>query len=375
MKYLTGKPPYTGATADQILDRAASGDLQAAIDRLEEADVDQELDRLVRHCLEKEPFDRPPNARHVAQQIEQYLRSVESRLEQARIEKAKASTLALNERRTRRMTVALVTSISAAILIGGFFWFSWQQEKQQKVLDATNQLQHAVAQAELLLESAENDPANVADLSRGIAAIELAERIANAQFIATELKEKTLELSLGYQALETDRMCFQELERLRQGPATVNVTASQFDWGKIEIGYQELFKEIAVSSDRQLEPSDVAEWIATKRGYLRESFIVGIDLWNSRRQTSQSRRWWTEVVQLTDDNASRIELRRVLHRAAENGTSDLELELDLEKLSATDASLVSQFFEVSGHPQRAIEILEQTHNRFPGDFWLNTRLV
>ncbi len=374
LEILTGQPPYSGDSATEILDRAATADLQSAMQRLENAEVDHELARLVRDCLEPNPIDRPPDARHIAEKIEDYLRSVEDRLEHAKIEQAKAETRALNERRSRRMTVALILSIFAAILIGGIFWFSWQREKQQQALDAIGQLQQNVARAEMMLEAAKNDPENNVDFSSGHASLEIAQRIATEPYISTDLKEKTRQLARGYQELESDRELFRELERLRQGPLLYDFERNLFDWPTVRSGYQNLFRDLGILPD-QMNAEQAAIHLRSKPQYLQDAIITGIDLWTTRIKDRTVRRYWSQIA----DRMDTLEARKAVRSAIHDQTGYLNREnllnhFDPGEHSPNSIYTLASHLRAMNQTDEAIAVLEKATPHFPGDYWLNKTL-
>ncbi|MFO0799916.1 MAG: serine/threonine-protein kinase [Gemmataceae bacterium] len=59
---LTGRPPFTGRDADDVLRRARVADLSEAFDRLDRSDAAPELIALAKACLDADPDERPPDA-------------------------------------------------------------------------------------------------------------------------------------------------------------------------------------------------------------------------------------------------------------------------------------------------------------------------
>src|SRR5205814_4958054 len=66
---LTGKPPYVGATLQDLYIHAFAGDLADAQARLDACDADAELLRLTRACLAVKPEDRPRDAGRVTEAV------------------------------------------------------------------------------------------------------------------------------------------------------------------------------------------------------------------------------------------------------------------------------------------------------------------
>jgi eukaryotic-like serine/threonine-protein kinase len=63
---LTGLPPYTGSTVDELYRRALQADLGEAMDRLERCLAEPRLLMLAKQCLSARPADRPHDAGEVA---------------------------------------------------------------------------------------------------------------------------------------------------------------------------------------------------------------------------------------------------------------------------------------------------------------------
>ena len=118
---LTGAPPYRGRGGSEVLRLAAEGELRDARNRLDASGADAELTGIARVCLQPDPGTRPADAGAVAALVATYLASVESRLRQAREERAAAlaradaeQARASAERRRRQVTAALALALLGA---------------------------------------------------------------------------------------------------------------------------------------------------------------------------------------------------------------------------------------------------------------------
>jgi hypothetical protein len=133
---LTGEPPYRGSKASSI-EHAAQARLEPALERLRAAEADPELVALATECLAPDPERRPRTASAVAERLHTYLASVEERAHRAQIEAAEARVKAQGERRSRRLTVALATSVlgAATIVLGGWAWVSSEREQRARAAD------------------------------------------------------------------------------------------------------------------------------------------------------------------------------------------------------------------------------------------------
>lgn len=111
---LTGAPPYSGGTAEEMCKRAAAGDLADALGRLADCPSDRALCDVARRCLNQVRENRPPTAGDVAKELTDYLDSAQESRRQAQLKQAASQAREKSERRARRLTLAL----AAALLIG-----------------------------------------------------------------------------------------------------------------------------------------------------------------------------------------------------------------------------------------------------------------
>jgi serine/threonine-protein kinase len=116
---LTGLPLYRGDSRGEVLARAAQGDLDDALARLDASGADGELIRLARRCLAPEKGDRPRDAGEVARSLGAYLAGVQERLREAERQRAAAEARARAERRARQLLLGLVAAVLLLGLAGG----------------------------------------------------------------------------------------------------------------------------------------------------------------------------------------------------------------------------------------------------------------
>jgi tetratricopeptide (TPR) repeat protein len=128
---LTGRPPFDAQEAN--LEFAARGDLSSAFNRLERSGADSELVVLAKSCLAPDPGDRPADAAAVAAAITGYLDGVRERLRNAEIARTEAQAAARQERRVRRLVVALAAAVGGLLaLVGGGWAFLDQQDREHR---------------------------------------------------------------------------------------------------------------------------------------------------------------------------------------------------------------------------------------------------
>jgi serine/threonine-protein kinase len=145
---LTGSPPYAGGGAAQ-LEAAAAGRLDDARARLAACDADPGLVSIAVACLDAEPARRPPDAGALARLVLEHLSSVEERGRRAQVEAAEARAKAASEQRARRLTLALATTVVAALCLAGGGWVHLSGRAERRARTASEGIAAALAEASL----------------------------------------------------------------------------------------------------------------------------------------------------------------------------------------------------------------------------------
>jgi hypothetical protein len=119
---LTGRPPYHGASRDELLRRARRGNVAEALGRLEQCGADAVLVDLCRECLGAERLQRPRHGGVVAARLAAYQAEVQERLRRAEVERAETEVRVREERKRRRLilvlqALALVMVLALAVLL------------------------------------------------------------------------------------------------------------------------------------------------------------------------------------------------------------------------------------------------------------------
>jgi tetratricopeptide (TPR) repeat protein len=165
---LTGEPPYTGKSGEELRLMAIRGRLAEAHARLEQCGADAKLVELCRSCLSAEPEARPRDAGAVAATVADYLAGVEERARQAELERAAAEARAAEQRKRRRVELALAATVFVLLGLVGFgLW--WQQRLAQQSADRAEQSQKETANA---LSVAQAQRAKAETAERGARAAE-----------------------------------------------------------------------------------------------------------------------------------------------------------------------------------------------------------
>jgi tetratricopeptide (TPR) repeat protein len=115
---LTGRPPFTGASAETTRVKAAQGDVGECLARLNGCGAEQELVALCKHCLSPRPADRPADGNEVARAVAQLRAAADERARRAELERVQAEARALERRRRRRLWLGAAAALVLAV-VGG----------------------------------------------------------------------------------------------------------------------------------------------------------------------------------------------------------------------------------------------------------------
>lgn len=137
---LTGKPPYTGEDTTAVFRLASRGKLDDAFERLDACGADSQLIAIAKSCLAAEPTARPANGGALAELITNHLESVETRLRNAEVERARESARVVEQKKRTRITMALAASMLAVLGLGiaGTSW-QWSQAESARAEAVENE--------------------------------------------------------------------------------------------------------------------------------------------------------------------------------------------------------------------------------------------
>jgi len=209
---LTGRPPYEEVPGgDAVVAQAARALLDPARARLEACEADPQLVRLCLDCMMPARAARPANAEAVAETVHAYLSTVEERAHAAELAAVEARIKAAEERRARRLTLALATTIVAAIALGGgaLYWIDRERARRVEELHAA-------------VEAAFGESIELGQSGRTVQALEVARRaeaLAETGDADDALRERaqrfTLQAEQAVNAVEHERELLRQDEALR----------------------------------------------------------------------------------------------------------------------------------------------------------------
>ena len=151
---LTGTPPYPHGHEASRRD-ASGGDLAGALERLQ-ACAAPDLAELCAASLARDPEQRRSSAGDLATGIARHFAELEERVHAAEIAAAEARIRAGQERRARRLTVALAGTVVSAVLLGALSWVILAQQRSARRKSVDERANQAIAEAARLLGQAES---------------------------------------------------------------------------------------------------------------------------------------------------------------------------------------------------------------------------
>jgi serine/threonine-protein kinase len=364
---LTGKPPYLGESQAEVQRKAAVGALEDAFARLDACGADAELVGLAKKCLAAEPWGRPRDAKNVADAISAYLAATDERLHRAERERAVAEARAVEERKRRRVTLALAGTLVLLLGLGGSAAWWWNDRQTAAIRTAEAALNHADefrgrgqwAEARTAVERAEA-------VMPERAPAELSQRLA-----ATKA-ELTLLL-----ALDEVRVRYSDM---RDNSPSEGVSspdgAGLFDATAADAGYAAAFRSFGVD----VETLDSAVIAARVSERVREPVASAFDHWGViKARDLKDRPGWQrrlEVARAVDaPDAWRQQLREA--RLKNDGQAIEQLARRPDRTAQPPGILVhlaSDLRDIRSNPKLAAEILRECLRQHPDDFWVRFEL-
>ncbi|MCE9561311.1 MAG: tetratricopeptide repeat protein [Planctomycetes bacterium] len=128
---LTRRPPFNGRTFQETHRRAAAGDVSAICSHLDSCGADAELIALCKHFLSPEVNERPADGKAVAGAIAAYRAGVEQRLRDAETQRVAAEARIIEQRKRRRVQLALMGAVALLFAVGGVFAW-WKSESDAR---------------------------------------------------------------------------------------------------------------------------------------------------------------------------------------------------------------------------------------------------
>jgi serine/threonine-protein kinase len=385
---LTGAPPYVAGTARAIREQAAEAKLDGAFARLTASEGDPELIALARRCLAAERDARPRNAGEVAEAFTAHLASVEERARAAELEATAARVKAEEERRAKKLTMALAATILVAVIGGGggFLWFD--ANRRARVEANTRAVNDAIADAGALRERARAAGANGAWGEAHQAAkraVALARRDVDAEarkragaLLATVASERAAARASAARAAR-DRAFVARLEAIRLDAADVWGTQGDYE-AATDAAYGAAFRDYGLDVDA-LDPAESARRIGELPPPVAEAMLVALDDWalvRTRRNKPRKKageallpcKHLRDAALAADPRPWRVRARRAIFADDGETLKGLAADPGLADADPSTLELMGNAIGLHVDPTDAIAFLARARERHPSDPWL-----
>ena len=318
---LTGSPPYIGEPSE-VLQAAAQAELDGALARLDACEADEVLVKATKQCLMAAPAARPADAGVLAARIHDFVVSNEERAHRAEVEAARAGARAQEERKARRLTLALGAAVVAIVLVGSGGWLWAQNERAAAEQLEAQREQEAVAR-DLALSKDVNEALNEAAVLEGreqwdeaILAVERARALAAGGGAGPDLLA-TVNASLAKLQgglAEAQRQEEFRLDTLRLVSKLHELTqpGEQLEFAEQDQLFTQAFAEHGIDLDEG--ELDVAAEQLTQRGLGSEVALI-LDAWGEVRRLGEDPDGalrLLELAHLVDPDPVRAHLREAM---------------------------------------------------------------
>lgn len=374
---LTGAAAFTGRSSAEILRKTSRGDAAEALARLDRSGCEAELITLTKDCLEVEPDDRPRDANVVSERITAYLAGVQERVQAAERERAVAVARAIEERRRRKVQLALAASILALTTLGGLsaaYYLQQRADRTRRRIERDAAIDRVVGRAETLRDQAKGHAEDVSRWEVALAAVEQAE--ADREIGSSpRLLEVSKEVRAGLTAARHDKILLDRLVEIRSaadedadGWITVNAYANAFR----DAGFDPV----------NLPPAEVGAKIKARPAAIAGELAATLDAWAEIRQgmgpNNPAAAQLREVARIADPDPWRNELRAAVEQSDEEARrtrlQTLAKTANFGELGPISLLLLARGLWRSGDRPGAEALLRKAQARHPGDLWINVEL-
>jgi serine/threonine-protein kinase len=356
---LTGQPAFTGRNTGEIQRKAARGDLADAFARLDARGADSDLIGLAKDCLAPEADDRPRDADAVAARITAYQAGVQELLRQSEIDRAKAESRAVEERKRRRWQLGLAAAVLVVMTLGG-----------AALAAAQNRLVRAdvlLDEAERLCEQAQRDPAGGDHIPPSASLKQAKEALGELSGLR---RARISSLEKRISGIEKVRTLVRRLETIR------GKWSEHLDLKSGDRDYVEAFRAFGLDLDTT-DPKQCGSVLS--RYAAAVEIASAFDDWALLRSLlykGEPERWLRliETARAADRDERRNALRALFGRWNKTDLQALHVPDALDTWPSASLQLLGMAWSVSGDRDKSVAVLQAAWRRFPNDFWTNLLL-
>jgi tetratricopeptide (TPR) repeat protein len=384
---LTGKPPFSGKSALEVMQRAAAANLAEANARLDRCGADEELIALCRRCLSPNPAGRPADGQAVADGVTAYLDGVQEKLRKAELAQAEAKAKAIEEAKRRRLRRVLVATVLLAALVAGGVGLWWKLDRDAKHIQVNREAGEALAQAQQFRErarTATTGGSGLYALARGQA--QRAAALAENELIDPELKDQVNHLQTELDEELEDHTLVAALDEAILAPTeesslTGPGTAPGFAYEKAVPEFRKAFAAYRMPVG-QGDPAAAAQRIRNRPPEAWAAIVTAMMEWEFQATYRKAMvnephlEWLRAVMDAADEPDS---WHRKIRSALREGHKDKILKTLREWVGTADLKsasirrLAHLFLDVLP-PAEGVPLLRRVQQQHPGDFWVNYAL-
>ncbi len=371
---LTGRPAYTGRNQAEVMRKAMRGDTGEALGRLDVCRAETELIGLARDCLAVEAEERPRDAGVVVGRMTAYLAGVQERLRAAERLRAVAESQAIEERRRRKLQLALAASFLALTILGGSGTTVYLRQRQARAAA----VDRVIGQAMTLYDQAQDHPEDVSRWRVALAAIEQAEGGLGGGDAGALVRLQDLQRGAraGAEAAERDRVLLDRAVDIR------SARADDRDGSSTDAAYAEAFRRAGIDL-AVLTPAEAGARIKARPPAVALGMTAALDDWSAvrrglRKDAAGAHRI-AEAARVADTDPWRIDLRDTLDEPDKPkrlaALRSLTTTPKLEDLGAVSLDLLGVALNDAGDAPAAESVLRTAKRLHPGDIWVSYDLA
>ena len=355
--------------------QAAQARLEPARERLEACDADPELKAICLACLSPAPQARPQTAGELAERIQRFLAAIEERAREAQVEAAEARVKAAEERKARRLTLALAGTVVVFLLAagGGLLWV--REEQRARAGELQVRIDEARAQVGELQASGRLEEA--VEAARGALALvegedtDAAQREQAARLLAQAEGQLALQREEA-RRVESNRALLARLTELRSRQSGYTASISGLTREGLDGDFAAAFAEAGIELDAA-DPVVALEQV--RRRGLAADLALALDDWARLRRVLFGWRSGEAEALLAlaadlDPDPDRTVVREALFEQDEASLVALALDPETERLPASTQWVLANALQDLGRETEAMDLLERAAQRHPEDYRL-----